>query len=221
MAWQESTVDEQRARFLTLGLAEGTNVSALCRQFGISRETGHKWLRRAREATASGEPLDLADRSRQPRASPERTPPAVEAAVVALRDAHPAWGGRKLAVLLEREGLEVVPAASTVTGTLRRHGRLPAPLRPQHAVLRFEAAEPNGTWPGDVTGDRALAGGGRCYPLTLIDDHSRCCLLARACPDQTRGTVQAAWAGVFAACGLPGRILTDHGAPWGSAGAGG
>ena len=104
MAWQESTVEAQRAAFLTLGLAEGANVSALCRRFGISPKTGHRWLRRAREAVAAGEPPELADRSSRPRASPGRTGPAVGAAVVALRDAHPSWGGRKLRWVLGREG---------------------------------------------------------------------------------------------------------------------
>ena len=221
MAWQESTVEAQRAAFLTLGLAEGANVSALCRRFGISRKTGHRWLRRAREAVAAGEPPEPADRSSRPRASPGRTGPAVEAAVVARRDAHPSWGGRKLRWVLGREGWDPVPAASTVTGILRRHDRLPPPVRPQHAMLRFEAAEPNEAWQGDVMGDRPLGDGGRCHPLTLIDDHSRSGLLALACPDQTLGTVWAAWVAVFAACGLPERLLVDHGPPWGAAGAGG
>ena len=220
MAWQESTVEERRAAFLALALAEGANVSALCRAFGVSRKTGHKWLARARAAAAAGAPPEVADRASRPRSSPGRTPPATEAAVVALRDAHPTWGGRTLRLVLLREG-GPAPAASTVTEVLRRHGRLPAPVRPGRDLVRFEAEGPNVLWQGDFLGDRPLAGGGRCYPLTLLDDHSRYCLLARACPDQTRGTVQAAWAAVFADCGLPERILTDHGVPWGSAGAGG
>ena len=221
MPWQESTVEAQRERFAALALTEGANLSALCRQFGVSRPTGRQWRERAREAVAAGEPPELADRSRRPRASPGRTPPAVEAAVVARRDAHPAWGGRKRVPVLEREGWETVPAPSTVTEILRRHGRLPDPARPRHALLRFEAAEPNLVWQGDFMGGRALRGGGRCHPLTLIDDHSRSCLLALACPDQTLGTVWAAWVAAFAAAGLPRRIRTDHGPPWGAAGAGG
>ena len=40
MSWQESTVREERERFVVQASAEGANLSALCRAFGISRPTG-------------------------------------------------------------------------------------------------------------------------------------------------------------------------------------
>ena len=216
MSWQESTVSEQRERFVVQASAEGANLSALCRAFGISRPTGYKWLARAAEGKGPG----LADRPSRPRASPGRTGPAMEAAVVALRDAHPAWGGRKLRRVLLRQGLAGVPAASTVTAILRRHGRLAPAARPTRDLVRFEATAPNALWQMDFL---EAAGPGRppVPILTVLDDHSRCCLAAVACPDRRRGTVRAALAALFARVGLPRRILADHGVPWGDAGAGG
>ncbi|MDR2260441.1 MAG: helix-turn-helix domain-containing protein, partial [Azoarcus sp.] len=46
MPWRETTVPEKRAKFILLASKEGSNVSALCQRFGISRKTGYKWLKR-------------------------------------------------------------------------------------------------------------------------------------------------------------------------------
>jgi len=39
----------QKLEFVEKATASGANVAALCRDYGISRQTGHKWLRRYRE----------------------------------------------------------------------------------------------------------------------------------------------------------------------------
>ena len=106
----------------------------------------------------------------------------MEAEVLRIRgNSNNAWGGRKIARVLEREGAVVVPAASTITEILRRHGKLeahagehPGPHR------RFERAQPNELWQMDFKGDFAT-GRGRCHPLTVVDDHSRYALAVEAC----------------------------------------
>jgi len=90
MPWSEVSRMGSRAEFTKLALVEGANLSALCRRFGISRKTGYKWL--GRVASGSG----VADRSRRPHSSPERTDAVIEASVLDLRHSHPTWGGRKL-----------------------------------------------------------------------------------------------------------------------------
>jgi len=59
-------------------------------------------------------------------------------------------------------------------------------------------------------------GTGRCNPLTVIDDHSRFNLTLEALPGQTRLLVQPVLQRTFERYGLPDRINTDNGAPWGS-----
>ncbi|MDW9366364.1 helix-turn-helix domain-containing protein [Sinorhizobium meliloti] len=81
-----STMGERR-EFVRLPLEEGVNRRELCRRFGISPDIRCKWL--ARWEAGDGE---LADRSRRPRISPMRCNEAVEAEVLAMRDAHRAWG---------------------------------------------------------------------------------------------------------------------------------
>jgi transposase InsO family protein len=138
--------------------------------------------------------------------------------VLELREQHPAWGGRKLHHRLVAEGLEGVPAPSTITAILRRHGHL-TPLPPRRDFVRFEHPAPNAVWQMDFMGHRPLEGGaGRVHPWSLLDDHSRFALDLVACPNQQQPTVQTALTAVFRQYGLPDAILCDNGAPWGIAG---
>ena len=207
MPWQERTSMSERQEFITFARQEGANIAALCRQFGISRKTAYKWLGRA----AAGE-RRFADHSRRPYTSPSRTSPVVEAAVVALRQEHPAWGGRKLHQALEREGLVQPPAPSTITAILRRHDLLPSDP-PRRAFVRFEHPAPNDLWQLDFMGHRALDAG-RVHPLTLLDDHSRFALTLTACANEQQQTVEAQVTAIFRRYGLPRIMLSDHGSPW-------
>jgi transposase InsO family protein len=211
MPWNEVCTMQLREEFVSLASQEGANVSRLCQHFGISRPTGYKWLGRAGEGRSGW----AVDQSRQPHRSPGRTPPAREEAVLKIRDAHPAWGGRKIRALLLRRG-EVSAAPSTITAMLRRHGRIdPAVSRAHEPVQRFEHAAPNELWQMDFKGDMALANGHRCQPLTVLDDHSRYALEAAACADQRAVTVRQRLEAIFRRYGLPQRMLMDNGACWG------
>src|SRR3981081_1578656 len=115
MPWKECSKVEQRGEFVSLARVEGAKVTRLCERFGISRKTGHKWLRRFDSQES------LADRSRRPQHSPAGTARKMEQAVLGVHDRHPAWGGRKIAARLQDIGHQGVPAASTITEILRRH----------------------------------------------------------------------------------------------------
>src|SRR5689334_7950803 len=114
----------------------GADVSALCGRFGSSRQTGHLWLRRF----AAGERA-FEDRSRRPQHSPRRLTDRLEAQILSVRDAHPAWGARKIVAVLLRDGI-APPAASTVHAGLSRHARI-APESPGRAYGAFERSEPS------------------------------------------------------------------------------
>lgn len=210
MPWVEVSVLEQRREFVRLALLEGSNRRALCRRFGISADVGYKWLAR-RAAGDEG----LEDRSRRPKASPGRCAPQLEASVLAVRDAHPAWGARKIGAVLRRQGL-APPAVSTIHEILRRNGRIDLGAgQPGKAYTRFERPEPNELWQMDFKGWVRLSGGARLHPLTVIDDHSRFCPCLAACADQTGATVQAHLRQAFRRHGLPLAFFVDNGTPWG------
>ena len=215
MAWKDVSVMSQRAEFVELARVEGSNVSELCRRFGVSRKTGYKWLSRYEVAGHSG----LADQSRRPLDPAGRTSEEMEQRVLAMRTKHPAWGGRKLRRRLMDLGHSEVPAASTITEILRRHGRLDEGSGAGQAnVQRFEHACPNDLWQMDFKGHFPLTRGGRCHPLTVLDDHSRYSLGLRACDNERTETVQRELTEIFRCYGLPRRMLMDNGSPWGDAG---
>jgi transposase InsO family protein len=211
MPWQEVSIMDQRREFVRLATQEGANRRELCRRFGIHPDTGYKWLAR----WTSGEEA-LCDRSRRPHTSPARSGVEREAQVLRVRDAHPAWGARKIARCLEREGIKA-PALSTVHAILQRHGRVVAPAGGPRAWQRFEKEAPNLLWQMDFKGWVGLAGGARCHPLTVVDDHSRYVPCLKACADEQGMTVRGHLETVFRRYGLPEAMFVDNGGPWGDA----
>ncbi len=216
MGWQEVSVVQSRREFVKLSSQDGANVAELCRRFEISRTTGYKWLERGRSEAAPS----FEDRSRRPHSSPARTRDAMEAAVVDLRRRHPAWGGRKIHHSLLRARHRNVPAPSTITGILARHGLIePEASAARVPATRFEHEAPNRLWQMDFKGHFALAETtARCHPLTVVDDHSRFALELGACANERGETVRSRLSAAFRRYGLPERVLTDNGAPWGSGG---
>jgi transposase InsO family protein len=201
----------ERSEFLGFVSRREITMSALCQRYRVSRKTGYKWLRRARE----GGPAGLVDRSRRPHHSPGRTQLRVEAVICSLRREHPAWGGRKLHHLLRNEGYPRPPAPSTCTGILRRYGLLAPDRRTERDWQRFEEASPNGLWQMDFKGHFPTRVG-RCHPLTVLDDHSRFNLCLAACSNERAETVRDHLISVMERYGLPERMLMDNGSPWGS-----
>lgn len=193
----------------------GEAITSLARAYGISRKTAYKWVHRDEDA----DPDRLADHSRRPHTSPRQTGPAIEAEVVALRREHPTWGGRKIHHRLLALGAGSVPAPSTITGILHRHGLI-APDHPPAAWTRFEAAAPNDLWQLDFKGWHP-ARDGRIYPLTVLDDHSRFLFPITCLPDERGTPVRAALTAIFQRYGLPWMLLCDNGKPWGASGSGG
>jgi len=119
MPWTEVSVMSQRLEFVSLAQREGNNMRELCRRFGVSPSTGYKWLRRFSDGGAAA----MVDQPRRPHHSPQRTPLEVEQVVLAVRDAHPAWGARKLRAWLLARSHEHLPSPSTITAILQRQGR--------------------------------------------------------------------------------------------------
>jgi transposase InsO family protein len=194
-----------------LALAEGSSVSEIARRFGVRRKTVYKWMARY----LRGGVEDLKDRSRRPVRFPRQTAPAVEQAVLAVRAVHPCWGGRKIRAVLKRRKLIEVPSASTVTAILHRHKLIdPRESAKRRELTRFERPAPNDLWQMDFKGEFKLGNGRWCYPLAILDDHSRYSVCLQSCMDQQGQTVKEALIEVFRRHGLPCWMLMDHGKPW-------
>ena len=208
MPWKETDVMSQRIEFVVRALRGESTISDLCREYGVSRKTGHKWLNRYQEV---GNLQGLEELPRRPHTSPERTPIAIEEKVVELREKY-GWAGKKLSCLLEREGISL--STSTVDRIIKRRGLVRKDKSSRPATTRFERLHSNELWQMDFKGKYRLSGGGHCYPLSLLDDHSRFSpgLFALSNPDTK--AVQTSLISTFERYGLPDSMLADHGTPW-------
>lgn len=212
MPWEERTVDKLREEFVKRCIAKEKSKSALCREYGISRPTGDKWIKRS----LSGQ--SMKDQSRAPFKSPNKTPEAVEAKILDLRHKHPAIGAVKLKRMLENSGETGIPCNSTVNAILKRNGCITAEAsKAAMPYRRFEKDQPNEMWQADFKGDFSLADGQRCYPLCVLDDCSRYSLCIDAKGNQRREGVEESFKRLFTEYGLPRILLCDNGNPWGTA----
>ena len=192
--------------------------TALCELFGISRETGYKWIRRFER---SKDWREVEDRSRRPHDSPNATPASLISRAVQMRKKYPRWGPVKLRQLLyQRWPREPWPSASTIGAILKREGlvrdrrwrrRLPVRTRP-FAACR----EPNDLWCIDFKGQFKLGDGRICYPLTVMDAVTRFLLACVAFHAPTLANVRAALEQLFRRYGLPKAFRSDNGEPFAS-----
>ncbi|MNE17561.1 Integrase core domain protein [compost metagenome] len=207
MPWNTRDTMSLKEEFVILARHPSANIRELCRRFNISPQTGYKWIKRYEAQGVAG----LQERSRRPLNSPKQTDAALAAEVVALRKEHSAWGGRKISHALSQK-----IAPSTVTNVLHRHDLIETG---SHAAAkpwkRFEHASPNDLWQMDFKG-YFQTNQGVCHPLTVVDDHSRFNLAIQACSCERGAVVQERLTDVFRRYGLPVRINTDNGAPWGA-----
>ena len=204
MPWEMRTVEKQREAFVEAVSSGKKSIAAVCREFGISRKTGYKWIKRAAEGQR------LCDQSRCPHRQPSKTAPEMEAAVLAVRAENPAWGGRTIRAVLEAAGCEKVPSAKTCGNILKRHGMISQEESLKHtAFCRFEKEHCNQMWQTDFKGDFLLGDGTRCYPLTILDDHSRFSI--RIEPKSSTIGVKESFIQAFEEYGLPDAILSDNG----------
>lgn len=223
MPWKETCVMDQRIAFVSAALRDEAPMSDLCAAFGISRTTGHYWLRRYREEGPSG----LEERSRAPHNHGRRMAPEVAEAILALRHDRPHWGPRKLRVVLKAQQPEVNwPAPSTIGDLLRRHGLSDRRRRRRTIMADTAPADfapitaPNDLWCIDFKGWFRTQDGRRCDPLTLTDACSRYALVCRIVAP-SHGPVEAAVLQAFESYGLPKTIRSDNGPPFAAAGPGG
>ena len=217
MPWKECRKMDEKLRFVSRHL-EGESISCLCREFGISRVTGHKLVERYRQSGLEA----LSDRSRRPYRMANELPFQVESLIVQIKKEYPTWGAPKIRErLLSRYPDIKTPAKSTVHAVLERHGlvkhkRAGARPKSQGTVL-LGAQQPNELWCTDFKGEFMLADRRYCYPLTVTDFHSRFLLCCEGLESTREAMALTVFERLFRQYGLPQRIRSDNGVPFASA----
>lgn len=221
MPWQKIDEQQHRWQFLKRALrAPAREMAALCREFGISRKTGYKWLGRWRHGGQQG----LKDRSRRPKRLGRSWAAEWKARVLAAQRKHRGVGARKLRAILRRAHRRArVPAERTIHRWLRAAGRVRTPRRsarpgPWEEAKVPLARRPNDVWTMDFKGAFRTADGTLVQPLTVRDLASRLVLGIRHLPKASERGVARYSRGLFGRHGLPRAIRIDRGAPFASEG---
>lgn len=212
MPWKILNVMEQRTRFIVLSKQGQKSITQLCDDFGISRKTGYKWIKRASE---EGVDQRIKEKSRRPKHVASKVPQKVEAAFVRLRAKYPYWGARKLIEVYSKKNEEKAPSERTVNRIIERNGLLDESKRRVLATKRFEREHPNDLWQMDYKGEfRYGDRGNKCYPLTIIDDHSRYNIGLEAHSSLSWVKTKESLKKAFRENGLPLEMLMDHSGLW-------
>lgn len=218
MPWMECSVMEERLRFVAR-LLDGEGMSAVCREFGISRKTGYKIFNRYKDDGLEA----LCDRSRRPVRYANQLPAQIERLIVESKRGKPHWGARKIRELLIRKlaGDVRIPAKSTVHAVLDRHGLVSQARKRNRAnkaagTPLSQAAAPNDLWCVDFKGEFKTGNGSYCYPLTATDQVSRMILACEALESTKEQPVIESFVRLFKERGLPYAIRSDNGLPFAS-----
>lgn len=215
MPWRECDQMDERLKFVAR-LLDGEKMAPLCREFNISRKTGHKIFNRYKDCGLEG----LCDRSRRPLRYANQLPFQLEKAILLAKKEKPSWGAPKIRELLIRKYPDVhPPAKSTVHAVLDRYGLVKK--RKKH---RYKAqgtplsspSQPNQLWCADYKGEFMLGCKKYCYPLTITDFSSRYLIACEGLETNKEKFAFTTFERVFKEFGLPDAIRTDNGVPFSS-----
>ena len=215
MPWKECKPMDERLKFVAR-LLDGEKMSALCREFGISRPTGYKIFNRYKNLGLEG----LEDRSRRPYRHANKLPFQIERTILQIKREHPSWGAPKIREKLIREYPMIKPPAkSTVHAVLDRNDLVKRRKRRRYkaeGTPLSDARSPNALWCADYKGEFMLGNKKYCYPLTVTDYRSRFVLACEGLESTKSPFAFTVFERVFKEFGLPDAIRTDNGVPFAS-----
>lgn len=214
MPWKVSQVVDERMRLIARVL-DGERMTDVCREFGISRKTGNKFLERYKRQGPSG----LEDLTRRPAKLARQSSTQVRSLILELKKDKPTWGAAKIReYLCQKHPRLRFPVRSTVHEILDRNGL----VRKQGRKRRYTASpthlgkahEPNQIWCTDFKGQFRLGNRKYCYPLTISDQFSRYLLCCEGLESTQEQDASKVFQSIFQEFGLPDAIRSDNGVPF-------
>ena len=220
MAWELKKVEDQRKALLESYLSGNRTMTQLCEYFGVSRKTAYKWLERYRKYGLEG----LKDQSRAPHKPYSLYKEEDIKQAIDLKLRYLKRGPKKILEMLHRSyPKKCWPSPTRLYDIFKEHKL----ILPKRIRGRVPATHPlgdvnnsNDVWTADFKGWVAIEDGSKWEPLTITDGFSR--YLIR-CKHLSRKTVNDVWPvfeDAFREYGLPLRVRTDNGPPFGSTGVG-
>ena len=219
MAWELEKVEDQRFNLIQ-SYESGIPMTDLCSIYGISRKTAYKWLDRYKELGKEG----LKDMSRAPHQPFRIYEDDIINFAIEMKLKYRKWGPKKILAKLEREYPNYRWPCPTRLYQIFQSYHL---IKPKRLRRKLPATHPlgdvnnsNDVWAADFKGWILTKNGEKCEPLTITDGFSR--YLIR-CDHLNRKNCDHVWSvfeGAFREYGLPTRVRTDNGPPFGSMGIG-
>ena len=220
MAWETYKVEEQRLQVVVAYLNGEVTMTALCKQYGISRKTGYKWVQRYQEHGKQG----LQDLSRAPHNPHSHYDREIMDRAIDLKMIKNKWGPKKIAWKLGEYYPDVQwPSPTRLYQIFKEHhlvtsrklrGRVPA------TAQLGDLTDCNNTWAVDLKGWFMTGDGYKCEPLTITDSFSRYVIRCRHLNQHSVEYVWPVFEEAFKEYCLPNRVRSDNGPPFGSVGAG-
>lgn len=218
MPWKETCVMDERTKFIGR-LLSGEKMAPLCREFGISRVTGHKLWNRYQQYGSKG----IYNQSRAPHKHSNQTPFEIENLIVQTKKGKPTWGAPKIREVIHRRYPTIkLPSTSTVHCILDRHNLVRKKKRNNTKIYKATASYlsipkmPNDLWCTDFKGQFKMGNKKYCYPLTLTDSASRFILACDALSSTEAAACFIAFEEAFQKYGVPYAIRSDNGIPFAS-----
>jgi len=219
--WKEASVMKEKVLFVSAYEEGEASMAELCRQFGVSRQTGYLWWNRYQSERFEG----LYELSRRPIHQPRKTDSKIRERIVQTRQKFPRKGPKKIRDWLARHQPETCwPAPSTIGKILKEENLSKAPRHRRgtqsYPTALREAQACNDLWCIDFKGWFLTGDGQRCDPLTVMDQYSRY-LLACQSTQICLASVQPILQRCFQDYGMPARLRSDNGPPFAGPSVGG
>jgi putative transposase len=216
MPWKECHKMDEKLKFVSRYL-DGEKIAVLCREFGISRVTGHSIIERYRQCGVQA----FTDRSRRPYRQANQLPFQIEKLILQIKREKPTWGAPKIRERLIRQypSIHHPPAKSTVHAVLARHGLVNSRKQRRHKAEGTGlgvATAPNELWCTDYKGEFMMGNKKYCYPLTVTDFTTRFLIGCEGLESTKEQYAFSVFERLFKEYGLPYRIRSDNGVPFAS-----
>ncbi len=220
MAWELMKVEDQRKELVEAYLKGIVSMTELCTRFRVSRKTAYKWLNRYKSSGIEG----LKDLSKAPQ-NPRRLFNDDDINIaIDLKLKHRTWGPKKILAKLNQAHPRMKwPSATRLYEVFKgRHlvtcRRIRSRVPATHPL--GEVNNSNDVWIADFKGWFITQDNKKCEPLTITDGFSRYLITCNHLERKSWEYVWPIFESAFQEYGLPNRLRTDNGPPFGSRGVG-
>jgi len=219
MPWELNKVEVQRKDLIDAYLNGDASMTELCKKYKVSRKTAYKWLNRYIKGGGN-----LSDVSKAPLCPYRVFDDDLINFAIDAKLKHRTWGPRKILAKLKRDYPDIRWPSATRLYEIFKQLHLVTPRRIRGRVPAThplgEVNDSNDVWMADFKGWFLTGDNNKCEPLTITDGYSRFLIKCEYLPKKSTEYVWPIYREAFLEYGLPNRMRTDNGAPFGSRGVG-